>query len=188
LGVTRVAVPHCRARLRGRVTAATLVLIALTIAASALGAIRPQVRTQARLDRSLLQDINALRSANGLRPLRASSQLEAAATAHSCEMARDGYFAHGSRNGLAFWRRVRRYYNTRRYRRWQVGENLMWGSPGLSSGQVLGAWLESAEHRENLLNPVWREIGVAAEHVRHGRGLFAQPTTVVTVDFGVRRR
>ena len=104
-------------------------------------------------------------------------------------MATDGYFDHASPDGAAFWRRVRRFYGTRRYRVWVVGENLMWGSPGLSGRAVLAAWLRSPEHRANLLSPDWREIGIAAEHVARGPGLYrARPTTIVTADFGARTR
>jgi uncharacterized protein YkwD len=179
----------CRRRGARWVAAALVPVAVVVLGGAALGATRPQVRTQPRLDRSLLEDINALRASHGLRPLRLSRGLQAAASAHSCEMAADGYFDHPSADGAAFWQRVRRFYGTRRYRVWVVGENLMWGSPGLSGRTVLDAWLQSPEHRANLLSPDWREIGIAAEHVARGPGLYrARPTTIVTADFGARTR
>jgi uncharacterized protein YkwD len=190
LGVRRDNSTCRRRRARGaRWVAAALVPVAVVVlGTAALGATRPQIRTQPRLDRTLLQEINALRASHGLRPLRLSRGLQAAASAHSCEMAADGYFDHASADG-AFWQRVRSFYGTHRYRVWVVGENLMWRSPGLSARAVLAAWLRSPEHRANLLSPGWREIGIAAEHVARGPGLYgARPTTIVTADFGTRSR
>jgi Cysteine-rich secretory protein family len=46
---------------------------------------------------------------------------------------------------------------------WTVGENLVWGTGPLSTPQALvTAWMNSPPHRENLLRPTFREIGVAA--------------------------
>jgi hypothetical protein len=48
-------------------------------------------------------------------------------------------------------------------RTWTVGENLVWGTGPLSTPQALvTAWMNSPPHRENLLRPTFREIGVAA--------------------------
>jgi uncharacterized protein YkwD len=48
--------------------------------------------------------------------------------------------------------------------------------------------MNSPEHRENILTPRWREIGVAAIHVGRAPGTFRNlPVTIITTDFGVRR-
>jgi hypothetical protein len=48
-------------------------------------------------------------------------------------------------------------------RSWTVGENLVWGNGPLSTPQALvTAWMNSPPHRENLLRPAFRELGVAA--------------------------
>jgi uncharacterized protein YkwD len=48
-------------------------------------------------------------------------------------------------------------------------------------------WLASPEHRANLMNPHWREIGVAAVHVTAAPGIYrGLDVTIVTTDFGVR--
>jgi uncharacterized protein YkwD len=50
-----------------------------------------------------------------------------------------------------------------RARTWTVGENLVWGTGPLSTPQALvTAWMNSPPHRENLLRPTFRELGVAA--------------------------
>jgi cysteine-rich secretory family protein len=48
-------------------------------------------------------------------------------------------------------------------RTWTVGENLVWGTGPLSTPQALvTAWMNSPPHRENLLRPSFREMGLAA--------------------------
>ncbi len=52
------------------------------------------------------------------------------------------------------------------------GENLAWGDAqaGSPRGALLG-WLESSEHRENLLEPKWTEQGIALVYVPTFRGV-----------------
>jgi hypothetical protein len=46
---------------------------------------------------------------------------------------------------------------------WTVGENLVWGNGPLSTPQALvTSWMNSPPHRENLLRPTFRDIGLAA--------------------------
>ena len=85
--------------------------------------------------------------------------------AHSVEMAYDGYFDHSSRDGTPFWKRVDQWYGSSGYRFWSVGENILWSSPNLTPGRAIALWMASPEHRANILNPQWREIGVAAVHL-----------------------
>jgi uncharacterized protein YkwD len=50
------------------------------------------------------------------------------------------------------------------------------------------SWLASPHHRENLLNPKWREVGVAAVHAWSAPGVYdGREVTVLTADFGARR-
>ncbi len=54
-------------------------------------------------------------------------------------------------------------------------------------GRALKLWLASPEHRKNLVDPTWREIGVSAVHVAHAPGVYhGRDVTIVTTDFGVR--
>jgi uncharacterized protein YkwD len=48
---------------------------------------------------------------------------------------------------------------------WSVGENLGWGT-GLPARvrEMFAAWLDSPEHRLNIVRPGWREIGLARVH------------------------
>jgi uncharacterized protein YkwD len=137
---------------------------------------------------AVLTQMNSVRRAHGLAPLRASTQLTAAAASHSGEMAHVGYFSHSSADGSSFWRRVLRFYPRNGSRYWAVGENLLWSSPDISSTGAIRMWMQSPEHRANLLSRRWREVGISTVHVSSAPGVFGGgAVTVVTADFGVRR-
>jgi uncharacterized protein YkwD len=159
---------------------AALLTIALAVAPAAL-ATTP-------LERDVLADINTLRAQHHLVALTLNTQLASAARAHSQSMARDGYFRHESADGSAFWKRVRGFYGAASWRYWSVGENLLWSSSTLDAHRALRLWLGSPEHRENLLNPGWREVGVGAVYAHGAPGVFGgRDVTILTADFGVRR-
>jgi uncharacterized protein YkwD len=140
------------------------------------------------LESQLLGQINRVRAQRGLRPFRLSSGLTAAANQHSSSMAAKGYFSHSSANGTSFWKRIAVFYGYRGYSNWSVGENLLWSSPDVGAPAALRMWMTSAEHRANLLNREWREIGLAAVHAATAPGIYGgDEVTVVTADFGLRR-
>jgi len=142
----------------------------------------------AALATQMVSDVNRLRRSHGLRQLRISTKLSAAAAQHTQEMARLGYFSHDSADGSVFWRRVQRYYPSRGRAFWAVGENLLWASPDVDAARSLKMWMASPEHRANLLKGDWREIGLAVVHVPSAPGVFnGAEVTIVTADFGVRR-
>jgi uncharacterized protein YkwD len=172
-----------------RVYAVTAAALALLLAAAPATA-RPSrhARALSALEAGVLGDINAFREQHGLRPLRISAALSAAARQHSTEMGLRGYFAHSSADGSSFDRRIARYYPMGNSRYWSVGENLLWSSPNIDAGGALQMWENSPPHRENLLTPRWREIGISAVHVASAPGTYGgRPVTIVTTDFGVRR-
>jgi uncharacterized protein YkwD len=136
----------------------------------------------------LLREINQVRAQHGLPELRSSSLLAAAADRHSRQMAGRGFFDHDSPDGSAFWKRVERFYPSRGSSYWSVGENLAYGSPSLSAGGAVRAWMQSPGHRANLLSSAWREVGLAAVHAESAPGVYGgRKATIVTADFGVRR-
>ena len=140
------------------------------------------------LESGVLIDINNFSRAHQLPPLKLSTRLTAAAREHTQEMAQQGYFSHDSANGFAFWKRIQGFYTSSPWRYWSVGENLLWSSPDVSPSHALQMWLASPEHKANLMNPRWREIGVAAVHEAAAPGVFkGLDVTIVTTDFGVRR-
>jgi uncharacterized protein YkwD len=140
------------------------------------------------LERGVLTEINALRVSHHLVALRLSPSLTDAARAHSQEMEADGYFEHDSFDGTAFWKRIERFYPAASFGFWSVGENLLWSSPDVDAHGALTMWLNSPEHRKNMLDPRWREIGVSAVHEAAAPGVYkGLDVTIVTTDFGVRK-
>src|SRR4051794_960984 len=106
-----------------------LAALALALVVPASGSARGQgsVSTAAALQSALVDKVNALRAAHGLSTLRLVTPLRSAAPFHSPEMAKAGYFSHTSANGSSFGKRVAGFYTPGGYRRWVVGENLLWG-------------------------------------------------------------
>ena len=139
---------------------------------------------------SVLQQLNRTRAAHGLPPLRCSRSLVVSARRHSAQMGRRGFFAHASADGTPFWRRIERFYVDDGFRSWEVGENIFWQSPaGLAALSVVRSWLASPGHRANILSGSWREAGVGAISLPTAPGVYGgAPVTIVTVDFGERRR
>ena len=151
------------------VTRSTLAALIIVVAAAALApAAVPasdRITTPAALESGVLDQMNGIRARHGLAPLRLNAALSAAAAQHSREMGVDGYFRHESADGSAFWKRIARYYASRHYGLWSVGENLLWSSPDVGPTRALELWMHSPEHRANILSPRWREVGVAAVHL-----------------------
>jgi uncharacterized protein YkwD len=139
-----------------------------------------------QLESQVLAGINDLRRRAGLAPLKASSSLGAAAYEQSVSMAEHGFFAHTSYGGSPFWKRVAARYASGAGS-WSVGENLVYRSPQLSAQAALQLWLQSPEHRSNMLSPMWREVGLGAVHVTSAPGIYeGRAVTILTADFGVR--
>lgn len=167
-----------------------MVGIALAVALSAGGSAVASTRgTEAgSLEQRVLSEINDFRADHGLAPFRAQAGLAKAATQHTSEMVARGYFAHASANGTPFQKRVASYYPHRsRTEGWGAGENLAWGSSQRSAASFVSAWLASPRHRANLLDPKYRDAGVAVVIAGGAPGAFGgRAVTVVTLDLGYR--
>jgi uncharacterized protein YkwD len=162
--------------------------LALGSAACPAGAVVPRGGETRALESSLLAEINGVRQEYGLRPLTVAGSLSAAAREHSLEMVTRGYFGHSSANGMSCDRRIARYYPMGRYHRWLVGENLLQASPDIDAARALSMWMSSPDHRANILDRSFRQIGLSAVHVDSAPGDYnGNVVTVITADFGMRR-
>src|SRR5712664_1065952 len=103
------------------------------------------------LESGVLSDLNEIRAQHGLQPVKISARLTASATQHSKEMGADGYFEHSSHDGTVFWKRINRWYGQNGYGYWSVGENLLWSSPDVDPAGAMQLWMNSPEHRANIL-------------------------------------
>jgi uncharacterized protein YkwD len=175
-------------RLAPAATLAVALLVAVPAIAARPHAVHAKRLALSGLESGVLDDLNAIRARHGLARLTIDAALTATAEEHTREEAADGYFAHPSADGTAFWKRIERAYPSAGYEYWSVGENLLWSSPDVDPAQALRLWMDSPEHRANILDPHWREIGVAALHVASAPGTYGgREVTLVTTDFGVRR-
>jgi uncharacterized protein YkwD len=179
---------------RGARTLVVVTALAAALAAPAALAAAPSasatrgLTSERALESGVLQEINLLRRKHGLVALRLAAPLTAAARQHSESMASAGFFAHESADGSPFWKRVRRFYGPTGSGYWSVGENLLWATPDVDAQRALELWLASPLHRQNMLTPRWREIGLSAVHSEAAPGAFGGgPATILTADFGVRR-
>lgn len=164
---------------------ATAVLVTSPVAAPNVST---KVERRAALEAAVVREMNRVRSARGLHPLRAAPALRSAARGHSEAMLTHDFFSHESADGTAFNERIRRYYTDRGFTRWSVGEALMAGQGRAVNAQaVVAAWLDSPTHRTIVLSSTWRDTGI---------GVYYDPTApptfggteaiVVTADFGLR--
>ena len=176
-----------RAAVATLAAACVTLLLGVTSAAAAPAQPRTSVASLTVLEQGVLADINAYRTQHKLAPLTLSVPLTTSAREHSQQMAAQGYFAHESADGSAFWKRIERLYPAGTARYWSVGENLLWSSPDVDAQGALQMWIASPEHKANLLTARWREIGISAVHVAAAPGTYrGLDVTILTTDFGVR--
>ena len=124
-----------------------VVVVAVLVAPAANAAIK-----LTSPEAALLNVMNQTRQAHGLAPFEVDPNLVRAARWQSTDMASKSYFAHG-----AFGQRMSAF----RVRGPRMGENLAWGNGSFGTPQVIvREWLNSPAHRENLLRPGYRRVGV----------------------------
>jgi uncharacterized protein YkwD len=164
------------------------VLLAALVAALALTATAPAgpgaaLEQQGTLARDVVRELNRVRAAHGLPRLRTQAGLREAATVHTASMLTAGFFAHESRDGTPFHNRIRKFYPSRGWPKWSVGETLLSSSGSLEAPAVVDAWLASPPHRNVILSPNWRKVGISAI-ARPG----SASSLAVTADFGLRQK
>ncbi|MDO8529223.1 MAG: CAP domain-containing protein [bacterium] len=99
--------------------------------------------------------VNQSRTENGLEPLAENQKLDKAAEEKLADMFKNDYFAHTSPSGASPWFWVEKNGYDYQY----AGENLALGFTTVENEHK--AWMESPTHRKNILNPNYKEIGVA---------------------------
>src|SRR4030042_2637414 len=115
---------------------------------------------------------NAQRAANGLSTLSENSALDGAALAKGNDMLAKGYWAHFAPDGTSPWS----FFLNFGYKYKYAGENLARDFPDASS--AVNAWMNSPTHKENILNPNYREMGIGVVE-----GSLAGTETPVIVQF-----
>lgn len=115
---------------------------------------------------------NVQRQANGLNALAENSTLDAAALAKGNDMLAKGYWAHFAPDGTSPWS----FFLSFGYKYKYAGENLARDFQDAPS--AVNAWMNSPSHRENILNPNYRDIGIGVVE-----GNLAGVNTTIIVQF-----
>ena len=123
-------------------------------------ALQPDRSNLATIAEATLCLLNGERADRGLARLRFNHRLQRAALAHGNDMVRHLYFSHSGRDGSQPSERIRASGYLSNGAGWRVGENLAWGTGELASPKaIMAAWMNSAGHRANILQPAYREVG-----------------------------
>lgn len=135
----------------------------------------PRTRLLGLIDaNALVDETNQQRQSDGVGALTVSPLLTAAAQDKANDMAQNGYFAHTSPSGLTPWY----WFEKVGYAFSFAGENLAVNFT--DSQEVTNAWMNSPEHRANILDGNYTEVGIAtAEGTYDGK-----PAVYVAEEFG----
>lgn len=163
-----------RPSFRTRATAAGALAAALTVLtgmyaagqarpATAVPAAAPVTAATAAQDvAQVVQLVNAERRKAGCGPLRSDPKLRNAAQGHADDMAARNYYAHAGRDGRNAGDRIKAAGYT-----WSAwGENIHRGPH--SAAQAVDEWMNSAAHRENILDCSFEDIGVGVNLTGNG--------------------
>jgi uncharacterized protein YkwD len=127
--------------------------------------------------------VNVARTNHGMLPLRYNEDLRRAAEGHSADMVERGYFSHTGPGGRGPMARVARtgYGGFSR-----IGEDIGWVTGHMygSAAGMFDAWMRSAVHRANILDPRYRDLGVGVSRGSPNGG--GRGAATYTLDFGSR--
>jgi hypothetical protein len=126
----------------------------------------------------LLADTNSARAANGAGSLTLNAKLDAAAQNSADDMAARNYWSHNTPDGNPPWVWV----NAQGYSYQKLGQNL---ATGFSDEQsTINGWMNSPPHRENLLNPAFKDVGFGYANNPDYTAAGGGPMTIVVAFYG----
>lgn len=124
----------------------------------------------------LVKYTNDQRKLAGDEPVVLNAKLNAAAQAKAEDMFANQYWAHNSPSGKDPWS----FILAAGYSYLFAGENL--ARDFADSKSVVDAWMKSPSHRENLINPRYKDVGFAVVNGKYN----GYETTLVVQMFGTR--
>jgi len=125
---------------------------------------------------ALLTETNDVRATQNEQPLTLNAELNDAAQAKANDMAKRGYWSHVTPDGEQPWG----FMEAAGYQYQAAGENLAYGFG--TSDQVMSAWMNSTEHRDNILKSAYTEVGFATANAANYQG--HGPETIVVAMYG----
>jgi uncharacterized protein YkwD len=135
---------------------AFLVMLGAVVGAAAVGRAGSEPGVE-QLERAIGERIDEIRHQHGLPGLERDPTLTEVAREYSCRMAEEDFFAHRAPSNGTVGDRVREA--GREYR--MVGENLA-AAVNVPDpvATVVGGWMDSEGHRENILRAAFTHTGV----------------------------
>ncbi|HSX43465.1 MAG TPA: CAP domain-containing protein [Candidatus Saccharimonadales bacterium] len=124
----------------------------------------------------LLADTNAFRSTKGEPALELNENLAQAAQAKANDMVKRNYWSHVTPDGTQPWA----FMDKAGYAFEAAGENLAYGFG--TSDDIVTAWMQSPEHRANILNKDYRDVGFATANASNFQG--HGPETIIVAMYG----
>ncbi len=148
----------------------------------------PKIGKPATAARATVCLINNRRQQHGRQKLDSNTQLTHAGVDHSSYMDKHSCFSHQCPGEPDLVHRLFRVdYLKAGLKRWEYGEDIAWGEAALGTPkEIVKAWMHSPEHRANILDRTFRDVGVGV--------VWGTPQTpkgaggLYTADFGFRRR
>lgn len=132
------------------------------------------IKAQAVGSMELIALTNNERVKAGLSPLAYNGRLASSAYAKAQDMLAKGYWAHNAPDGTTPWV----FVQNSGYAYVTVGENL--ARDFSTDASTVAGWMSSAGHRANILNPAFKDVGIA---VASGN-LNGEPTLLVVAHYG----
>lgn len=125
---------------------------------------------------NLLQGTNDQRTGNSLSGLTLNDQLDQAAQAKANDMAARNYWSHNTPDGSPPWT----FISGAGYHYQTAGENLAYGFD--TSANTITGWMNSPEHRANILNNTYKDVGFGIANASDFQG--TGPETIVVAMYG----
>jgi uncharacterized protein YkwD len=123
----------------------------------------PGVKHLQEVEDLVFEITNRARQAKGLAPLIKDSELTIVARAYSDDMLLRRFFDHTNPDGLSFHKRISNHYG---HLVSFVGENIYSALEDKPinirevAEEIMDTWINSKDHRENLLDPDYTHLGV----------------------------
>ena len=148
--------------------------------------VAPSKLSKHQASKAMLCLVNKERTSHGLHSVKLQGDQTKAARKHSRLMIRDRCFAHECPGEAELVSRMQHadYLPCNCY--WGVGENLAYGERAYGSPKsIMHAWMNSPEHRTNILNRSYRDIGIGIVWGTPAEGS-ARGSATYTTDFGYK--
>jgi uncharacterized protein YkwD len=131
-------------------------MIGLLVLGSGCYSSTPTPDEAARMTDQVLQLVNLERASENLPPVAMRDKLVAIADKYAGRMIDAGFFGHRDPiTGHGVGERA----HAGKYAYYAIGENLAIGQE--TPAEVMRLWMESPAHRAVILDPEWKEVGIA---------------------------